>query len=104
MFQGKYIAFLEKEVGRLLRENELLLSALLERAGHREAALLMRGPSAPPPPTTAELIAKGKQKYEEKQRIGWRGITSQASRDTIPKAAKDSTEALEQRLEMEKTA
>ena len=99
-----YEKFLEGEVDRLRAEYDLLLSALLERAGHLSAAQLLRGSMKNP--SDPELIQKAQVRYDENQKPkqSYRARVEQASRDTLPKIAHDSAEALEQRIEERKAS
>lgn len=85
----------------LKKENRELLCALLEAAGRREAANMMRGPAAK---TEAPKVdAKPKKPAKEALGIGWRSIQKHLMSLTRPDVtSKDSVEELERKVEASK--
>ena len=73
-----YTKFLETEVKRLQEENRILVSSLLERSGHKEAAYMLRSdnPEAQKVAVTkAEQIGTASEPRPEQvpmSRAGWR--------------------------------
>lgn len=99
-FKSRY---LEAENERLRQENKVLLSCLLERSGHREAAHMLRGGEAPG--LSEEQIKKMAQartvapSQAHAVRAGFRSLKARLSAATMPKQAKDSADKLQERVE-----
>jgi hypothetical protein len=97
-FKSRY---LETENERLRKENHMLLSCLLERSGHREAANMLRGSELPPAMTEEQVkrLAKAKTEAIHPLRSGFRSLKAQLSARTMPTQAKDSADKLNERVE-----
>jgi Tfp pilus assembly protein FimT len=101
MIWSAYTRFLESEVKRLQEENRILVSAMLERAGHKEAAHMLRSDI---PEAQKVAVQKAEQvKIDPKTgtmraRASWRTMAAALSNATKPKTYEDSATALEARV------
>jgi hypothetical protein len=98
-WSSAYTRFLEEEVKRLQNEHRVLVSVLLERSGHHEAAHMLRGDN---PQEQAVAVQKAEQtgiieKLPE-GRSGMRHKLAMLSAATRPKPNSDSVSRLEDRV------
>ena len=122
MFKTNYTRYLEAEIERLRNDNRVLLSALLERAVSREAALMLRKPEelslslqnmkdrarvhyeAIHPPAQADK----KPTVQEADLRHWRGargeLEAQSAREVAAQTSNDSVERIEAKVEAARAA
>jgi len=97
---SRYTRFLEEELIRMRRENDLLLSAILDRVSP-EAANMLRGKEKAV--TDTQVREKAKVRYEDgggPVRVGWRSMAARLSKATRPVAdPTDSVDKLERRTQ-----
>ena len=98
-WSNAYTKFLESEVKRLQEENRVLVSAMLERAGHREAAHMLRGDN----PEAQAAAIKSAPNPEQSMRFpdgarSWRSQAAYLSEQTRPKVYESSGKALEAKV------
>lgn len=94
---------LEQMVEELRAQNNILLAALLEKAGAREAANMLH-PSPVPQPSLQDLREKAKvaslaQRQAPAGRTGWRTRATEAALATMTPVFEDSVEKLKQKVE-----
>lgn len=112
-WSSAHIEYLEHENSRLREENRLLLAALLNSAGKREAAHMLRNPQpkdgevvyTPPRNFKPDTLRKEPSPAVKKQQEvfagrAWRSLKSRLQRQSIPPAvAASSADALQARVE-----
>jgi hypothetical protein len=99
-WKGQYESFLEGEIERLRSENRILLAALLEARGLREAAGMVRGKEM----SNQELSKKAAVVYAKDGGVKlptgfWRSQRSEMERASIPTETHDSADVVQARVE-----